>query len=380
MTTNGPATKGIAKPVPERIREAREAKGYTLDAFADALQISSQAVARFESGLSSPSGETMRGIIGLTGQPPAFFVSSRQRPASELTPFWRSLKRFELHHRKRISRRLEWLSDIVEYVEHFVELPSIDLPTIEFDSVSGGQEQIERAAEKLREVWGLGGGPLRDLSAILENHGVVVVSERVNSPDMDAVSCWQRGRPYILYAEDVESGPRTAFNVAHELGHLLFHSDVQLTIETLPTIERQANRFASAFLLPQEAFSRDVLGTSLNHFLFLKEKWGVSISAMAYRCKDLGIINQNQLSYVMRQLNLKRIREFEPLDEKFKMRAPTVLSASMRMLLDNNVQSLDDIEKSLALNLQDIEALTGLPSGTLDRKIVQFVPRLRTED
>jgi Zn-dependent peptidase ImmA (M78 family)/transcriptional regulator with XRE-family HTH domain len=366
----------LSKPLPERIREAREARGFQLEAFAEMLGITKQAVARFESGLASPSGETMRLIITATEQPPSFFVTPRERSASGISPFWRGLKRMEKPHRKRIARRLEWVRDIVGYVERFIELPEPTLPAIDFDCASDSPDQIEHAADALREHWRLGRGPIRDLSTVMEMHGIILVHENVRCPDMDAVSCWQAGRPYALFSAEVSSGPRSYWNLAHELAHLLLHSSVEVSLDNLNLLERQANRFAGALLLPQDTFSREVLGTSLSHFLFLKEKWGVAISAMAYRCKDLGIINANQHSYVMRQLNLKRIRKREPLDDRFQLLEPSVLGESIKMLLDKGVQSKSQIEDALALNVEDIESLCGLPKDYLGSRVVQFRPRL----
>jgi Zn-dependent peptidase ImmA (M78 family)/transcriptional regulator with XRE-family HTH domain len=368
--------RNLPKPIPERIREAREARGLQLDTFAEMLDVTKQAVARFESGLASPSGETMGKIIASTEQPPSFFVTLRDRSASGISPFWRGLKRMEQHHRKRIARRLEWARDIVSYVERFIHLPDVSLPTIDFDPTSNAVEQIEHAADVLRSHWGLGRGPVRDLSAIMELHGFVLIQEKVFCPDMDAVSCWQAGRPYILFSAEVTSGPRDYWNLAHELGHILLHPSIEVAMDNLSLIEQQANRFAGAFLLPQDTFSREVLGTSLNHFLFLKEKWGVAIAAMAYRCKDLGIINTNQHSYVMRQLNLKKIRKHEPLDDKFKMRPPSILSECIKILLDKGVQTKGQVEEALALNPKDIESLSGLPKDYLGSTVVQFRPRL----
>ncbi len=157
---------------------------------------------------------------------------------------------------------------------------------------------------------------------------------------------------------------------------MVLHSSVEVTSDNLNLIEKQADRFAGAFLLPQETFSKEVLGTSLNHFLFLKEKWGISIAAMAYRCKDLATLNDNQFSYIMRQLNVRKIREREPLDENFQVREPSILGESIKMLLDNGVQTKSQIEEALALNLADVESLSGLPKGSLDSRVVPFRPRL----
>jgi len=368
--------RNLSKPIPERIREAREARGLQLEPFAEMLDVTKQAVARYESGLASPGGETMRRIIAETHQPPAFFINPRKRAASGITPYWRGLKRMEQHHRKRISRRLEWASDIVGYVEQFIHLPDLSLPTFDFDPAAASTGQIENAADTMRAHWSLGRGPLRDLSAIMELHGFILIRESVSCPDMDAVSCWQAGRPYVLFSADETSGPRNAYNLAHELGHMVLHSSVEVNSDNLALIEKQADRFAGAFLLPQETFSKEVLGTSLNHFLFLKEKWGISIAAMAYRCKDLGTLNDNQFSYIMRQLNVRKIREREPLDEHFQVREPSILGESIKMLLDNGVQTKSQIEEALALSLADVESLSGLPKGCLDSRVIPFRPRL----
>jgi Zn-dependent peptidase ImmA (M78 family)/DNA-binding XRE family transcriptional regulator len=373
-------TRNLPKPIPERIREAREASGLQLEAFAECLGVTKQAVAQYESGLCAPSGGVMGKIIAHTAQPPSFFVTFRERAASGLSPFWRGLKRMEQHHRKRMSRRLEWARDIAVYLENYIELPPVSLPAIDFDSNSDDVDQIEHAADIVREYWSLGRGPLLDLSAILELHGFILIRESASCGDMDAVSCWQSGRPYILFSADVSSGPRSAFNLAHELGHMILHSSVEVTADNLKKIEKQANRFASAFLLPRESFSREVLGTSLDHFLFLKEKWGIAISAMAYRCKDLHILSDNQFSYLMRQMNSFRIKKQEPLDEKFQMRPPSILGESIKMLINQRVQTKAQIEDALALNLTDIESLCGLPKGFLGERILPFRPRVVSGD
>ncbi|MGH6817311.1 MAG: ImmA/IrrE family metallo-endopeptidase [Methylovirgula sp.] len=368
--------RNLSRPLPERIREAREARGLQLEPFAEMLDVTKQAVARYESGLASPGGETMRRIIAETHQPPVFFITPRKRSASGITPFWRSLKRMEQHHRKRISRRLEWASDVVGYLEQFIHLPDLSLPIFDFDPASASIDQIENAADTVRAHWSLGRGPLRDLSAIMELHGFILIRESVSCSDMDAVSCWQAGRPYVLFSADEISGPRNAYNLAHELGHMVLHSSVEVSSNNLNLIEKQADRFAGAFLLPQETFSKEVLGTSLNHFLFLKEKWGISIAAMAYRCKDLTTLNDNQFSYIMRQLNMRKIREHEPLDEQFQVREPSILGESIKMLLDNGVQTKSQVEDAIALNLADVESLSGLPKGYLDSRVIPFRPRL----
>jgi Zn-dependent peptidase ImmA (M78 family)/DNA-binding XRE family transcriptional regulator len=368
--------RALVKLIPERIKEAREARGLTVEAFADQLDVTRQAVAQYETGQIAPGGEILAKIIGLAGLPPSFFATHRERTRHE-TPFWRGLKRMEQHHRRRISRRLEWARDISAYLERFVQLPKINLPSFEFNAEIDDAEKIEVAAETLRDFWGLGRGPIRDLSLILEKNGIVLVREGVDCPDMDAVSVWQGGRPFLLYSSQVTSGPRVAFNLSHEIAHIFLHAGVEVTTKNLDRIEKQANRFAGAFLLPRETFSEEILGNSVSYFKALKQRWGVAIAAMVYRCKDLNILNANQYAYLLRQMNALKIRKIEPLDDAFPMRSPRLLSESIKMILERGVQTREQLEASLKLNLSDVESLCGVPAGYLDMRVVPFLPRPR---
>lgn len=367
---NRNAMRPLSKPIPERIKEAREARGYTLESFADALGKTRQAIAQFETGQTSPSGETLSHIIALTEQPLAFFVSTPARSGHAGTVFWRSLKRMAQPHRKRISRRIQWSADICELVNEYIEIPPLDIPLFEFDPDTSDEDDIELAAEFLRESWGLGISPIDDLGNLLESKGFILVREKVDCPDMDAVSSWINGRPYILLSSEVSSGPRDTYNLAHELGHIFLHALVEINDNNLAAIEKQADRFASAFLMPREAFANEVFGTSIEFFKELKKRWGVSIAAMAYRSKDLSVITDNQYSYIFRQMNARKIRKIEPLDDAFPVSKPRLLGQAIRLLVEHGVCERLEIESRLGLNLRDVEQLCGVESGFLDTKIV----------
>jgi Zn-dependent peptidase ImmA (M78 family) len=67
----------------------------------------------------------------------------------------------------------------------------------------------------------------------MELHGFILVRENVSCPNMDAVSRWQRGRPYVLFSAEVSGGPRNIWDLAHELAHMLLHSSVEVTLDNL---------------------------------------------------------------------------------------------------------------------------------------------------
>ena len=59
--------------------------------------------------------------------------------------------------------------------------------------------------------------------------------------------------------------------------------------------EGLAHRFASAFLMPKELFLSEIgshrRAISLGELFQLKPLFGTSVQAIAYRCRDLGVIN-----------------------------------------------------------------------------------------
>jgi len=370
-------TRNPSRIIPERLKEAREARGYTLESFAEALQVTRQALAQFETGQTMPSSATMGRIVGLTTQPLVFFMVPSGRSSDDLRPFWRSLKRMEDHHRRRISRRLQWTMDVAEYVSRFIELPEIRLPTTDIDPDRLTDEDIENAAMAVRDIWRLGRGPAHRLVPHFEDNGIVVVREPVGCEDMDAVSCWQAGRPFVLLSSEAVSGPRDAYNLAHELGHLVLHSGAAVDSRNLDRLEKQANRFAGAFLLPAETFSKEIFGTSIEYFKLLKKRWGVSIAAMAYRCRDLGLLSKNQHVYLIRQMNALRIREVEPLDDAFEAGAPSILSESLKMLVEAGVQTRAQIREALAVNPDDLESICGTQPGFLSERVIHLPRKLR---
>ena len=111
-----------------------------------------------------------------------------------------------------------------------------------------------------------------------------------------AFSVWFDNKPFIFLSSDKDTNVRIRFDMAHELGHLLMHADYY-SEEDLKNpvihekLENEADRFAGAFLLPKETFSKDVFSTSIDHFIQMKSKWKASIGCMIYRCDTLGILS-----------------------------------------------------------------------------------------
>lgn len=145
------------------------------------------------------------------------------------------------------------------------------------------------------------------------------------------------------------------------------NQDVLSRIE-FKEMENQANRFASALLLPAEAFAKTVTSTSLLHFVELKKYWNVSIAAMLYRCLDLKLIDESKYTSLVKQMSMKKMRTKEPLDDVFPLQEPVVLRKSILMLLENKIKNELQLIQEISVPQEYIEMLCNLDQGTLNYK------------
>ena len=106
--------------------------------------------------------------------------------------------------------------------------------------------------------------------------------------------------------------------------------------------ERQANKFASSFLLPRDTFLADCrkYPTELEYYRNLKNDWEVSIQAMIFRANDLDVISNNQYQYLMRQVSSRGWRKKEPGDYPYTLNE-NIFKMAIKLLLDNDYSKED---------------------------------------
>jgi Zn-dependent peptidase ImmA (M78 family) len=224
-------------------------------------------------------------------------------------------------------------------------------------------KDIETYAMHTREEWGLGVGPIADVTLLLENNGAIISKLRFAADGLDAYSHWSKrdGTPYVILGADKSSAVRSRIDAAHELGHLVLHR--KRGVLPHKTLEEQAFRFASAFLLPEESFSKELWAPSLDAFRSLKDRWLVSIGAMIKRCQELEIINDDQYQRMWINYTRRGWRGIEPLDESLQMERARLLRRSFEMLVNERMRSKAQILLDLPYSSTDLEEIAGLPRG-----------------
>lgn len=360
-----------------RLREARQARGYSAVALAELVGVTRSAVSHYEKGEQTPRPEIMRRIEQVLNLPPQFFwrIPETER---ERKLFFRSMSAATVTARMKAERRYIWLEEIVRYLREYVTIPRVSFPQFEKafkDPAQISPEHIEELALETRRYWKLGNGAISNVVWLLENNGAIITRTKLEADTLDAFSEWHEyeGRPYIIMGSDKNVAARSRFDAAHELGHIILHRGVDKSRITraaadFKLMEQQADRFAGAFLLPHIAFSNDFFSPTLDTFQALKPKWGVSIQFMLHRAQDLGLIKDEQAQRLWANCARRGWRLKEPLDDKLEVEQPRLLRRSFEMLINEGVQTRAEVLSALPYSSSDIEELAGLPLGFLDEK------------
>ena len=383
----------------EQLKSARLLRAMTITALAELTDISKQSISLYENGENKPEYQRTLALATALRVPTTFFFSEDVCRTETPATYFRSLASATKLTRASQSLKLEYVAKMYEALLEYIDFPALDLPHIEYsgmcdlndpDSLEAMYQELEAAAMKVREYWGLGDGPIGDLQYILESHGIIVTGFDTTEDDIDAFSqrTILKNDEVCFIAVDQGRKPegRIRFDMAHELAHLLIHpwsEDIDsLSKEEFKLRETEANVFASAFLLPRSTFGSEVSNypTELEYYLLLRKKWRTSIQAMMYRARQLGCMSGNQFQYMMRQVSKRGWRKAEPGDSPY-MLGDNIFQGAVDLLLDEKILTAEGIRRlfaSYGVNLytDEIESLLHIRKDTFtdepQAKIIQL--------
>ena len=376
----------------DRLKTARTFRGMTLAELGDSLDLSKQTLSLYENNKGNPDFSTIIKLSRTLHFPINYFFQDESTNIKSGSTYFRSLSTTSKKSRSAEITKVEFIGALYGALYNYIDFPPLNLPKIDIDNKNLSDEDIENIALTIREWWSLGSGPINDLQYILEENGLIVTGVSLSDRKIDAYSQIidiNGNETYIIVLSIGKKGKaRINFDLAHELGHILLHpwtEDIEtLSNDEFKERERQANKFASSFLLPKETYSNDCerYPTELEYYITMKKKWGVSIQAMLYRACDLGVITNNQFQYLMRQISSKGWRQNEPGDFPHVLNE-NIFKMGIKLLLENDYSKQDIIhifeESSVNLFSDEIEELLNLPKGYLsvDDKVKNNILELK---
>ena len=372
-----PGTPGF---IGHRLREAREARGMTVSELAKELEISQQAVSRYELEKMSPSPNTSMTMAHILGVPLARFTSESNCESISAI-FHRAQIGTTSRKKKENAVKLHKTAELYFNSFQWLTFPRLDLPDffISGDPINLDTSEIESYAEQLRQHWNLGNGPIANMVELVERKGMPVSWGRSESNKVDAYSAWYKMQqrddedqvqiPVIFLSREKGSSVRSRFEIAHELAHLLLHrtvSEDKLKDKTYHShLEKQAHIFAGAFLLPEAEFVKDAYSQALEALKGLKNKWRVSIGAMIRRLAHLRIISEKQERLLWIGYSRRGWRTGEPFDDSIPPEVPSLLRLAVEVPIESGATTGADLESQLHLFVWEIEMLSNLPVGTV---------------
>ncbi|MGE3137980.1 MAG: helix-turn-helix domain-containing protein [Thermoleophilia bacterium] len=325
---------------------ARARRRMSKSALAASVDIAPSTMTGYESGDHLPPAATVQALADKLRFPVGFLTGTE---VERLTPDYvsfRALSRLRARDRDAAIAAGSVAVLIADWIEGRFDLPKLDLPELR-------NEDPESAAEAVRAEWRLGEGAISNIVHLLEARGIRVFSLQEDCADVDAFCFWQDGLPYVLL-NMFKSAERSRFDAAHELAHLVLHRHE--TLAGRKQVESEAQRFASAFLMPARTM-RGVAPASvtLDRLLALKQLFGVSAAAVAVRLHQLGLLGDWNYRMLFQQMSARGWRSQEPHPMG---RERSLVHAQVVAALRAEAGSKKMIADDLGLPLAEVESLT----------------------
>lgn len=330
---------------PSRLGLARRRRGLTKRHLAELVGISDRAITAYEAGEIFPHPGTLGQIAKVLEFPVSFFAGPDLEEIPTEAASFRSMARMTASQKHAAQASGSLALALHTWISGRFKLPDTDVPRV------GPGVDAETAAEIVRAEWGLGEQPIPNLVHLLEVHGVRVFSLTQECREVDAFSLWLR-QPFV-FLNTQKSAEHSRFDAAHELGHLVMHGHHE--IPQGKEIEREANRFASAFLMP----AAGVLATaprapSIGDLIRAKKPWRVSASALAYRLHQLHALSDWHYRRLAVEISQRGYRSHEP--EPISRETSQILNKVFAALRKEGTTKAD-VARELDLHPQDLDRL-----------------------
>jgi len=255
----------ITPRIAANLRRLRAIRGMTQQKVAEAAGISRIAYRDIENGKTAdPRVTTLQkiaealqvGLQDLLAEAPRL-THVRFRAASRLSARQRAARDQLLVDIAFWLQDFNQLEDILGQKRPYAFAKSLD----RLRACGASPDRAQQAAAMARELLQLGEEPIRDMPGLLESAGVKVRTLASDIKNFFGLSVAEHdGGPAVIVnvRKDI-TVERRIFTAAHELGHLLLHPDAYDVdrVEENQDEEREADRFAGYFLMPERAFEKE---------------------------------------------------------------------------------------------------------------------------
>lgn len=353
----------------EMFRLGRQFRGLTQRELADAIGAEPSTVSRVENCILQPTAELVERAAHVLKLPLEFFRQP-ERPYGfpmSVHPMWRAKAAVPQYSVDQALAELNLRIMHVRRLLRSIEYEPV-LPLPEFD-VASHNGDVEEIAAKVRRAWLMPAGPVQNLMQWVERAGCFVML--VDLPDAAMAGVTLRVpdmRPCIFLNRSMPAD-RMRYTLAHELGHLVMHRYPS------ENMEREANGFAAAFLMPANDIRPYFAGKKIDLVLLaaLKPEWRVAMQSLLYRAGTLGYVSENQERWLWQQFNMKKMKMREPAELDLPPEQPTLVSKIFMLHMEQLGYSIGDLAGVAALHDEELARMYDLNQPTPKRPQLHLV-------
>ncbi len=324
---------------------ARESRGFTQGELAKRSGVSQSMLSKYENDLCDISIQHLTDIATALDFPESLFT----RPTSiygfdSACLYHRKRQTMPVRDLRRIQAQVNLKRLRIERLLRSVEIePVHDFPKFDITEY----EDPGLVANLVRQSWRLPVGPIRDLVATIERTTAIVVPFSFGTRKLDAISQWPRKMPPVFFVNTDMPWERVRFSLAHEIGHLVMHRSAT------PNQEQEADRFASAFLMPSRDIKMDLRGISLQVAAQMKPYWRVSMQALIRRAYDLQVVTESRYRRLFTEISKMGWRIKEPYS--ISGETPFIFKNLVKMHLVERGYTIKELASLLDLHLHEFQ-------------------------
>lgn len=321
---------------------AREYRGITQTDLASKIRGLSQSnLSKFEKGIGSLSEDVIDRIIDYLGFPKEFYEKKIYN--LEENSHYRRKKGITKGEKSQIEYSNKIIGYLLDQMSESIVFPDMQFQTIDLEEGF----TPEYAADFTRRFLGLKDEPVRNINTLLEENGIIIKEVNYDVDIFDGVSIVTDQGAYVIIVNNNFSNDHKRFTIAHELGHIIMHVNNNYLIPEHRDKEKEANAFASQFLMPSQYVKNSLNGLKIQYLAELKKYWLTSMASIVRRAKDLGCIDQNKYLYFNIELSRKGYKKKEPIDVYIDH--PSLFNEAYKIHKSELEYSDEDLSKAFAL-------------------------------
>ena len=170
-----------------------------------------------------------------------------------------------------------------------------------------------------------------------------------------------------MYINKNRPSDRIRLTEGHEVAHYILHFGKKISEDR--DIEREAQEFANELLIPSREIKPHLVKLNLEKLADLKRYWKVSMAAILYKAREMGMLTANQAKYLWMQMAAKGYKKQEPIE--IEGDNPTLLREIIDAYIEDMGYDKTELAKILYLSEDefDVNYLGAKPKPKFDVKI-----------